>query len=93
MLFKALFSTSLLVSLGLAHSVEKRGVQRCGAPKPSKGQISVAEHFAETEAAARASGLVSIAAATINVNVYVHVVSTSTSAADGYLDVRSSVLL
>lgn len=87
MLFKALFSSSLLASAVLGHTIDPRAtVQRCGAPKPNQDQISIAQGFAEKEAAAR-KGDGRIAAAPINVNVYVHVVSTSTSAADGYLSV------
>lgn len=91
MLFKALFSSSLLASAVLGHTIDPRAtVQRCGAPKPNQEQISIAQGFAEKEAAARKDS--SIAATPINVNVYVHVVSSSTSSADGYLSVSMPLL-
>ena len=92
MLFETIFSTSLLASAALGHTIETRGGRKCGAPKPDQDQISVAQSFAQKEAAARESGRLATAAP-INVNVYVHVVSTSTNAADGYLSVRIPAFL
>ncbi|CAM1503055.1 Fc.00g078310.m01.CDS01 [Cosmosporella sp. VM-42] len=85
MLVNTLFSSALMASAAIAHSIGARSpTGRCGAPLPSNGQRAVAKHFAEKEAAAKENGRVAVAP--INVPVYMHVVSTSTSSADGYLD-------
>jgi hypothetical protein len=56
----------------------------CGTRDPTAAEMSIAQHFAEVEAANNST---LEARQTVNVGVYFHVVASSTSLSGGYLTV------
>jgi hypothetical protein len=91
MLLKSIILSGLMAIGASGHIVRSPGLGNwCGAPKPSKAQLAVAQHFAAKEALARPADITERAA--INVDTWFHVVATSTSVSDGYISVRHALI-
>ena len=84
-----MISALVLAVLALAHLAPATEVppERCGAPDPSRAQLSAAAELSFQESVDRREGFRS---AMITVNTYFHVVAKSSNEADGYLSVRAS---